>query len=68
MPEFDLKEVFIKAWGYEPPANFNIEKAAARKEQSDLGQPFYAKDAQGREHFLPVFINNVLLPLCSNWY
>lgn len=62
MPSFDLRDVFKKAFGYEAPANFTIEKAAARKEQSNLGQPFYGTDAQDREHFLPVYINKMLLP------
>lgn len=62
MPEFEIKDIFKKAFGYDAPPNFSIEKAEPRKESSDLGQPFYYEDDLGREHFLPVFIDNLLIP------
>lgn len=62
MPEFNIKDIFKNVFGYDAPPDFKIEKAAERKEMSDLGQPFYGSDAYGREHFLPVFINGKLLP------
>jgi hypothetical protein len=65
MAQFDLSQIFREAFGYEPPTDaskINIPKAADRKEQSKLGQPFYKTDLSGREFFLPVIINNILIP------
>lgn len=60
--EFDIKNIFRKAFGYEPPADFNIKKSTGRKEHSDLGQPYYKEDALGREFFLPVELDGYLVP------
>jgi Domain of unknown function (DUF6046) len=62
MPEFEIKDIFKQAFGYEAPRKFSIQKADERKESSDLGQPFYDIDELGREHFLPVKINGYLIP------
>lgn len=62
MGEFEIKDIFKKAFGYEAPPNFSIQPATDRKETSDLGQPFYGVDELGREHFLPVNINGYLIP------
>jgi len=62
MAEFNLKEVFRNAFGYEAPAPFSIEQAPPRKELSSLGQKYYAEDLSGREFFLPVTIDGVLIP------
>jgi Domain of unknown function (DUF6046) len=60
--EFNIKDIFEKAFGYTAPQKFSIPKADDRKESSDLGQPFYGVDELGREHFLPVKINGYLIP------
>jgi hypothetical protein len=60
--EFDIKNIFRKAFGYEPPADFSIQKSTGRKEYSDLGQPYYKEDALGREFFLPVELDGYLVP------
>lgn len=62
MSEFIIKELFRKQFGYEPPGEFKIEQATARKESSDLGQPYYDVDDAGREHFMPVRLNGWLIP------
>lgn len=60
MAQFDLGEIFRDAFGYDPPVTKtpNIE----RKQQSNLGQPYYATDIFGHEFFLPVTLNDVLIP------
>lgn len=74
--EFDIGSLFSRAFGYEPPDNFTIDKqtlevnkvsfdipaAGERKMLSDKGQQFYAEDALGREFFLPVWIDDYLIP------
>lgn len=60
--EFDIKNIFRDAFGYEPPAHFNIPTAESRKENSDLGSAFYKTDALGREFFLPVELDGLLVP------
>jgi Domain of unknown function (DUF6046) len=62
MSDFIIKELFRKSFGYEPPGEFKLEQAVARKESSDLGQPFYDVDDMGREHFMPVRIEGWLIP------
>ncbi len=64
MAQFDLGEIFRKTFGYEAPVTQTptIPKAADRQSQSSLGQPYYATDIFGREFFLPVTINDVLIP------
>ncbi len=63
--QFDLDDIFRDAFGHEPPTDaskIQLEKAATRKEQSQLGQPYYMKDLSGIEFFLPVTINGILIP------
>lgn len=62
MAEFEIKDIFKRAFGYEAPRKFSIQHADERKESSDLGQPYYGVDELGREHFLPVRINSYLIP------
>jgi hypothetical protein len=53
--EFDINNLFSKAFGYQPPENFHIDDTAAEKAISgSLGSPYYANDLLGREMFLPV--------------
>lgn len=56
--ELDLQGIFRDAFGYGTPNAFQIEK----KQLSNLGQPYYGTDLLGREHFMPVYLNNYLLP------
>lgn len=84
--EFDLRELFNATWGYAPPLPIpvipegdrdqqqpvipTIEQAPERKMVSRLGQPFYAEDAMGREFFLPVHLDGMLIPfavISMNW-
>jgi len=65
MAEFDFGKIFRDSFGYNPPIDqdkVQLEKAVARKEYSDIGQPFYATDISGVEFFLPVWINELLIP------
>lgn len=69
--EFDLNKVYREAFGYEAPQNkFVIGGASSRLENSQLGQPYYLMDAQGREFFMPVTVNGIVIPfgvLSMNW-
>jgi hypothetical protein len=57
--EFDINNLFSKAFGYQPPENFHIDDTAAEKAISgSLGSPYYANDLLGREMFLPVVLAN----------
>jgi hypothetical protein len=62
MVTIDLKELFNKSFGYDSTAEFNIDDAVPRVETSLLGQPYYAEDVFGREFFLPIKLNDYLLP------
>lgn len=63
MAEFKFTDIFRKAFGYEAPKNeFAIPVATKRTQYSSLVQPYYDIDDLGREHFLPVRINNYLIP------
>lgn len=62
MSEFSIKSIFERSFGYQPEADFTIEQATARRETSELGQPYYDVDDLGREHFMPVRINGWLIP------
>ncbi|MBN8834565.1 MAG: hypothetical protein ABS68_00275 [Niastella sp. SCN 39-18] len=61
-----LDNIYLQAFGTEPPladANrFNIEAAPGRKNTSSLGQPYYETDLLGREFFLPVRLDGLLIP------
>lgn len=70
MAEFNIRDAYRDLFGYEPPQTFSIPSAAARKEQSDLGQPYYETDLLGREFFLPIKIDGILIPfavMSMNW-
>ena len=60
----NISEIFYKAFGYEMPEqeDFQIPDAAARKEFAASGASYYATDSQGREQFMPVTINGMLIP------
>ncbi|MDE3185282.1 MAG: hypothetical protein KGM16_17860 [Bacteroidota bacterium] len=66
MAQFNLSHIFKQAFGYDAPttdaSKIKIPQAAARREQSRLGQPFYKTDLSGREFFLPVTIDGILIP------
>lgn len=63
MNEFNLKDIYRTAFGYEPPKPFEIEKAHQRQlYTTGKGQALYETDLFGREHFLPVSLNGQLIP------
>lgn len=64
MADFNLNDIFKKAFGYDAPeeTHFEFPPASSRVETSSLGQPYYASDLSGREFFLPVYLNNYLVP------
>lgn len=63
MAQFNLGDIFYKAFGYEPNVtDADSIKLEQRKEISSLGQQYRAKDLDGTEYFLPVTINDVLIP------
>jgi hypothetical protein len=62
MSEFLIRDIFQRSFGYQPQEEFRIEQALARRESSDLGQPYYDVDDLGREHFMPIRLNGWLIP------
>lgn len=62
MAEFNLEKIFASAFGYNPPTNFSIPTAPDRINTGQLGGKFYEDDLWGREMFLPVSINDYVLP------
>ncbi|MFN4249055.1 MAG: DUF6046 domain-containing protein [Flavipsychrobacter sp.] len=58
----DINELFLKVYGYVPPS-FTAETLPQRKETSDKGAPYYAKDELGREYYMPVSLGVFDLPL-----
>ncbi len=64
---FDFKEMFRDSFGYDAPAvyksqNPKIEEKPERAKFSNLGAPYYDEDMFGREFFMPVRINGMLIP------
>jgi hypothetical protein len=62
MAKYNIYKLFRKAFGQDLPPPFTIEKAADQKTMSSLGQQYYAEDLSGREFFLPVWMNDFLIP------
>lgn len=62
MAEFDLGNIFQKAFGYEMPEPMVVAKKPNRPLQSSLGGSYYATDLLGREFFLPLKLEGVLIP------
>jgi Domain of unknown function (DUF6046) len=62
MANFNIGEIFEQAFGYNLPKPFEISKADERVEQSSLGQPMYMDDVFGREFFLPVVLDDMMVP------
>jgi len=60
--QFELANIYRNAFGQEPPQKPEIKPAATRSETSDLGSRYFETDLFGIEHFLPVTINDVLIP------
>ena len=59
MAQFDLGDIFRDVFGYDPPT---AQPVIQRKTASNLGQPYYATDLFGREFFLPVTLDGILIP------
>jgi hypothetical protein len=63
MAEINLINIFSEAFGYEPPQQKLIIPAAdPRQEMSNLGQPYYGEDLFGREFFMPIYLNGIIVP------
>jgi hypothetical protein len=62
MADFNLSDIYRKAFKSEPPKKFEIPKASPRIENSSLGSQYYMEDLSGREFFMPVTINGYLIP------
>lgn len=63
MAEINLNEIFENAFGYNPPAKVVIEDAPDRIASSTAtGQPYYDQDIFGREFFLPLRLDDQLIP------
>jgi hypothetical protein len=63
MGEFNLKDVFRTAFGYDAPERtFTIDAAPGRLETASLGGRYYDTDIFGREFFLPVQLDGYVLP------
>lgn len=64
----DISSIFFEAFGIDAEAKktdttrFNLNEAPQRTSTSSLGQQMYANDALGREFFLPVWIDGLLIP------
>lgn len=62
MATVNISDLFRRAFGYETPESFSIEQAPNRKMVSSLGGSYYAESISGVEFFLPIKLNNYLLP------
>jgi hypothetical protein len=63
MAEFDLGAMFKNAFGYDmPEEQFQVPAATGRLETARLGTRYYMTDLYGREFFLPVILEGVLIP------
>lgn len=60
--EFNIKDIFEKAFGYSAPDKFDPPPAESRVLHSELGSNYYGADIFGREYFLPVTINGLVIP------
>lgn len=62
MAEINLNTVFKDAFGYEAPSRqVTIQPAPKRLELSNYGQRYYDTDLFGREFFMPIRLNGVLI-------
>lgn len=62
MTDFDFKEIFREAFGYEPPHDdIQLQKAPARQGHSNSGAAYYDEDMFGREFFMPVRLDGILI-------
>jgi hypothetical protein len=62
MAEINFNKIFNDAFGYTPDTReVKIEQAPARLEHSNLGQPYYDTDILGREFFMPIRLNGILV-------
>lgn len=84
MITIDFQNLFADIWGYSPPEpriepteegeyeqrSVSIPTAPERKTNSSLGQPYFDSDPFGREFFMPVRIDGMLIPfavISMNW-
>lgn len=66
MISIDLSSVYMQAFGMDVPqtdaSKIEIEDKPLRRPTTKLGAKLYMDDALGREHFLPVEIEGMLIP------
>jgi hypothetical protein len=60
--KFKISDIFRNQFGYEAPQKFVVPDATAKPTQSSLGQPYYKEDLYGREFFLPITLDGIVLP------
>lgn len=58
----DLNQTFKENFGYDVPESFNIDTYGGRQQYSKLGSPYFKADIYGREFFMPVVLDGILLP------
>jgi Domain of unknown function (DUF6046) len=58
---FEIEKLFNEAFGYNSKA-FEFAKKVPNAQYAKLGSAYYAKDAKGREYYLPVMLGGVQLP------
>jgi hypothetical protein len=58
---FEIEKLFNEAFGYKSEA-FEVDKKTAVGKYASLGSPFFAKDAKGRDYYLPVMLGGIQLP------
>jgi hypothetical protein len=58
---FSIPDLFQIAFGYKSTA-FEFPLLPGKKQFADLGSPYYQKDAQGRDYYMPVKLGGLWLP------
>jgi hypothetical protein len=66
---FDLSTIWQMTFGYRglPYPGYSLTASQEKSENrlSRLGAPLYAKGENGQLFFMPVWINDILLPICT---
>jgi Domain of unknown function (DUF6046) len=65
MNHYDLKKIYRQSFGIEPPDDYQVEKGLKASETSKLGQRFHDNDVLGHTNFLPVYLNEIVLPFAT---
>ncbi|WP_160711288.1 DUF6046 domain-containing protein [Chitinophaga solisilvae] len=65
MADFEIKEMFRSAFGFEMPEEQAEPKKLPQGKSSNLSQPYYANGLYGRVFYLPVKLNDYVLPFAT---